>query len=138
MNEIRRDALKNRIQMGNKTSDIKLNLKGNRDMKASRIAKKQVKDVQKIKDACIKIRSQNPEYTDEEVLRLAFIRVKGTKIGLRAFQMVWKNPDKYDFLANPMENETDALDSIEKIKKNIKNDGKKSEDELKNNSKEDC
>lgn len=138
MIEIRRDALKNRIQMGNKTSDIKLNLKGNRDMKASRIAKKQVKDVQKIKDACIKIRSQNPEYTDEEVLRLAFIRVKGTKIGLRAFQMVWKNPDKYDFLANPMENETDALDSIEKIKKNIKNDGKESEDELKNNSEEDC
>ena len=138
MNEIRRDVLKNRIQMGNKTSDIKLNLKGNRDMKASRIAKKQVKDVQKIKDACIKIRSQNPGYTDEEVLRLAFIRVKGTKIGLRAFQMVWKNPDKYDFLANPMENETDALDSIEKIKKNIKNDGKESEDELKNNSKEDC
>ena len=130
MNVIRRDALKNRIQMGNKTSDIKLNLKGNRNMKASRIAKKkQVKDVQKIKDACIKIRSQNPGYTDEEVLRLAFIRVKGTKIGLRAFQMVWKNPDKYDFLANPMENETDALDSIEKIKKNIKNDGKESEDE---------
>lgn len=138
MNEIRRDALKNRIQMGNKTSDIKLNLKGNRDMKASRISKKQVKDVQKIKDACIKIRSQNPGYTDEEVLRLAFIRVKGTKIGLRAFQMVWKNPDKYDFLANPMENEVDALDSIEKIKKNIKNDGKESEDELKNNSEEDC
>lgn len=138
MIEIRRDALKNRIQMGNKTSDIKLNLKGNRDMKASRIAKKQVKDVQKIKDACIKIRSQNSGYTDEEVLRLAFIRVKGTKIGLRAFQMVWKNPDKYDFLANPMENETDALDSIEKIKKNIKNDGKESEDELKNNSEEDC
>ena len=107
-------------------------------MKASRIAKKQVKDVQKIKDACIKIRSQNPGYTDEEVLRLAFIRVNGTKIGLRAFQMVWKNPDKYDFLANPMENEVDALDSIEKIKKNIKNDGKESEDELKNNSEEDC
>ena len=52
--------------------------------------------------------------------------------------MVWKNPDKYDFLAKPMENETDALDSIEKIKKNIKNDGKESEDELKNNSEEDC
>lgn len=106
-------------------------------MKASRIAKKQVKDVQKIKDACIKIRSQNPEYTDEEVLRLAFIRVKGTKIGLRAFQMVWKNPDKYDFLANTMGNEENALDSIEKIKKNIKNDEKESEDELKNNSEED-
>lgn len=101
-------------------------------MKASRVAKKQVKDVQKIKDACIKIRSQNPGYTDEEVLRLAFIRVKGTKIGLRAFQMVWKNPDKYDFLANTIEDEEDALDSIEKIKENIKNDGKESEDDLKN------
>ena len=105
-------------------------------MKASRIAKKQVKDVQKIKDACIKIRSQNPEYTDEEVLRLAFIRVKGTKVGLRAFQMVWKNPDKYDFLTNTIENQEDALDSIEKIKENIKNDEseneKESEDDLKN------
>lgn len=111
-------------------------------MKASRVAKKQVKDVQKIKDACIKIRSQNPGYTDEEVLRLAFIRVKGTKIGLRAFQMVWKNPDKYDFLTNTIENQEDALNSIEKIKENIKNDKfeneKESEDDLKNVSDENC
>lgn len=137
MNEIRKKCTKKQNSNGDKRSDVKLNLKGNRDMKASRISKKQVKDVQKIKDACIKIRSQNPEYTDEEVLRLAFIRVKGTKIGLRAFQMVWKNPDKYDFLANPMGNEENALDSIEKIKKNIKNDEKESEDKLKNNSEED-
>lgn len=32
MNEIRKNAQKNRIQMGNKTSDLKLNLKGNRDI----------------------------------------------------------------------------------------------------------
>ena len=56
--------------------------------------------------------------------------------------MVWKNPDKYDFLAITIEDEENALNSIEKIKENIKKDKseneKESEDDLKNVLDENC